>query len=458
MWKINISISKYDYSGTSGKIRSVSSKSEAHRLMTASALSDKITDIYLNQSSNDILATSHCLKSLGAKVEGLPDEDETAFDSEFNDIFYQDKSKKILKDGKDGFHVRVSPAENIPSSAVFDCGESGSTIRFLMPVAAALGIDSIFTGSGRLPGRPQDILLNQMRTHGVNVSPDGEFPIKFSGKMNGGNFKYPGNVSSQYTTGLLLAIPLIKEGGSIDLIEPVQSRPYIKITLDTLKKFGIKVKTSDNGDCFSIPDNSRYVSPGDLTVGGDWSNSAFWFCLGALSDFGITVTGLDINSGQGDKKILDILNEFGADISYDKENSENGITVKRKNLNGIEIDASNVPDIIPVISALAVFADGKTRVFNAGRLRLKESDRLDAIAKMIETVGGKTDQTEDSITIYGGCALKENMVYSSFNDHRMVMAETIICSKLSGTILNAEAVNKSYPLFFKDVKNLKKNY
>lgn len=399
-----------------GTIDAIASKSDAHRLLIAAALSDAPCRLILNSTSADIEATISCLTNTGADIR------------------------------KDGTDIFVNPIKNIVKSAVFDCNESGSTIRFLIPVAAALGIKSIFTGSGRLPERPQAPILKAIAENGVTVSPDGEFPIRLEGKLKSGIFTLPGNISSQFVTGLIFALPLLDSDSEIRLIPPVESESYINMTVSTVRKFGIKIEKK--GNSYFVKGNQKYISPHEIKVDGDWSNGAFLAVCGALSD--ITVNGLFPDSLQGDKAIADIIKKMGANVTQ----SENSISVKTAELHGIEVDASDIPDLVPVISALAVFAKGTTTIKNAGRLRIKESDRLKTVTQIITDAGGDITELPDGLIINGGKKLKDKFTVDSFNDHRIVMAAAVLSFASEVTITNAQAINKSYPDFIKDITKL----
>ncbi len=413
---MNIKISPSQLNGT---VAAISSKSDAHRILIAAALSDKKTVIDCNTLSDDINATADCLKALGAGVE--------------------------IHKGK----FEVTPIANPPKSAELDCKESGSTLRFLMPVAAALGMNATFSGSGRLPSRPIMPLRRELESGGVEFTPPWQFPILISGKLQSGNYSLKGNVSSQFVTGMLFALPLLDGDSTLRLIPPVESRSYIDMTLDTLKKFGIEIKEEDN--TFYIKGNQQYTSPEAVTVEGDWSNAAFFLTAGAIAGR-VTVTGLDENSLQGDREILSVLGRMGAKI----ERSENSITVSRGGLTGIPVDAGNIPDLIPIISVAAAAADsGVTVISNAERLRLKESDRLAAISECLNNIGNVNAETDDGIVVWSGEKIAGGNVFS-FYDHRIVMSMAIASTASSGDIIirDAEAVNKSYPTFFDDFKAL----
>lgn len=409
-------IATLDLRRMKGEIDAIASKSDAHRALIAASLADAPTKLLLNSTSNDIKATSDCLKSAGAEIN------------------------------EDNMNLTVSPIDKAVKEAVFDCGESGSTIRFLIPVAAALGINSVFTGSGRLPERPQGPLLNALAEHGVKVSPDGEFPIKTEGRLQSGIFTLPGNVSSQFVTGLLFALPLLDGDSEIKLIPPVESKPYINMTLSTLNKFGIEV--NEDGNSYFITGNQKYISPKEIKIDGDWSNGAFFATFGAVSD--IKINGLFASSVQGDKKIIDIVKAMGADVKQ----YENGVYIRKNELHGIDIDVKDIPDLVPVIATLAVFAEGQTKIFNAGRLRLKESDRLATVTRFIRAAGGDIEELPDGLIINGSKKINESFTVDAENDHRLVMAAAMLASDAVVTVKNAQSVNKSYPKFFEDLRKL----
>lgn len=408
-------IVRLDLRNMNGSVDAIASKSDAHRTLIAASLADKKTRLLLNSTSNDIKATADCLRAAGAVID------------------------------EDGTNLTAAPVRKT-ENALFDCGESGSTIRFMIPVAAALGINSVFTGSGRLPERPQTPLLKALSEHGVTVSPDGEFPIKISGQLESGVFTLPGNVSSQFVTGLLFALPLLNGDSEIKLIPPVESKPYINMTVATLKKFGVQV--TEKGDSYFVKGNQKYISPGEIKIDGDWSNGAFFATFGAVSD--IAVNGLFPDSVQGDKAIADIVKRMGADVTM----TENSLHVKKNQLHGIDIDVKNIPDLVPVIATLAVFAEGTTNIYNAERLRIKESDRLATVTEIIKKAGGNVTEQPGGLIINGGKKLNDRFTINAYNDHRLVMAAAMLASHSVVTVENAQSINKSYPLFFEDLTKL----
>ena len=395
-----------------GEIAAIPSKSVAHRMLICAALADGPTTLRIPKTSDDIDATADCLRALGAA---------------------------ITVNNEDYIVEPIAQIENIP---LLDCGESGSTLRFLLPVAAAAADRCRFDGHGRLPERPLSDLTDAMKEHGVSF--DGEkLPFAIGGRLRGGIYRLPGNVSSQYITGLLLALPLCEEDSVIELTTALESASYIDITLSVLKTFGITVHCERNR--YIIPGKQVFRSPGTLPVEGDWSNAAFFLTAAALNN-DITMTGLNPNSAQGDRKIIALLEQLGAVTQKD-----NGrLTLRSDELKGCTIDIQDTPDLLPVLSVAAAFAQGKTTFINAARLRLKESDRLASSAAMIENLGGRAEVGEDELTVYGTGLIGGTV--ESCNDHRIAMSAAVAATRCSKpvTILHAEAVKKSYPGFYND--------
>ena len=395
-----------------GEIAAIPSKSVAHRMLICAALADGPTTLRIPKTSDDIDATADCLRALGAA---------------------------ITVNNEDYIVEPIAQIENIPQ---LDCGESGSTLRFLLPVAAAAADRCRFDGHGRLPERPLSDLTDAMKEHGVSF--DGEkLPFTVGGRLRGGIYRLPGNVSSQYITGLLLALPLCEEDSVIELTTALESASYIDITLSVLKTFGITVHCEENR--YIIPGKQVFRSPGTLPVEGDWSNAAFFLTAAALNN-DIAMTGLNPNSAQGDRKIIALLEQLGAVTQKD-----NGrLTLRSDELKGCTIDIQDTPDLLPVLSVAAAFAQGKTTFINAARLRLKESDRLASSAAMIENLGGRAEVGEDELTVYGTGLIGGTV--ESCNDHRIAMSAAVAATRCSKpvTILHAEAVKKSYPGFYND--------
>lgn len=393
----------------SGSIDGIASKSFAHRALICAALARGCSKIRINTSSEDIEATVSCLKNLGAGIE------------------------------QNGDVYSVSPIASPLKNAEINCRESGSTIRFLLPVICALGTETEISASGRLPERPLSPLKEELIRMGASIADS--FPLKVSGRIGCGEYSLRGDVSSQFITGLLMALSFLSGESRINLIPPVQSRPYIDITLQVLRQFGAEIKEDNN--VFYI--KGGRLSGCDFTVEADWSNAAFWLCSGA------EVRNLNPDSAQGDKAIIDVLAAMGAKI----QKTETGYKADVSSLHGCRVDASQIPDAVPVIAAIAATADGETVIYNAERLRLKESDRIETTASMLRSLGGEVDTTADGLIIRGKSALSGGET-DSFGDHRIAMAAAVAAQKCKNavTITNAQAVGKSYPAFFEDYNSL----
>ena len=412
---MEISIRGTDVGGT---VRAVPSKSMAHRMLICAALAEGESEIVCTAVNADIEATAVCLRALGAELRRV---------------------------GESIFVRPLAREKSEPCAA--PCGESGSTLRFLLPVACALGREATFTGRGRLPERPMGELCAALRAHGASVSAD-KLPITVSGTLRGGEFRLPHNVSSQYVSGLLFALALLEEGGGVALDGAPESAPYIELTRASLARFGVRTAREEN--TFLVPGGQRCVSPGRVRVEGDWSNAAFWLCAGAIGKKPVTVTGLDADSLQGDRAVTELLARFGARV----ETAEDAVTVYPSALRGIEIDARDIPDLVPVLAVTAAAAAGETRITGAQRLRLKESDRIATTAALLRDLGARVRETEDGLAVSGG-GLRFGTV-DSCGDHRIAMAAAAASCACAGpvTIRGAEAVGKSYPAFFEDYASL----
>lgn len=396
------------------------SKSVAHRMLISAALSGHESEIRCGEISKDIRATINCLSALG-----------TVFSEQESGI------------------IKVAPA-SLETGSVrhMYCGESGSTLRFLLPVVTALGIPCVFHPEGRLSQRPLTELALQLDKNGAVIGKQGNL-ITCSGKLLSGNYTVPGNISSQYISGLLFALPLLDGDSRLYITGRTESSSYITLTEHTLSAAGIVFDKDDGG--YRIPGRQHYDIPESSAVEGDWSNAAFFLCMGALSPEGISVTGLDPDSAQGDRRILQILEEFGAEVSV----SENTVSVKRKDTRPLTVDASEIPDLVPVLSVLMLGADGVSMIRNAQRLRMKESDRLSTTAELIVSLGGTAAETGDGLIITGNGSLAGGMI-DAHNDHRIAMAAAVAASlcKKDITVRDAECTDKSYPLFWKDLNSL----
>lgn len=396
-----------------GTIHAIASKSDAHRRLILAAFADRPTTFTLVGGSDDIRATVNCLEALGAKTQ---------------------KGKN---------EITVIPGPEKEEAHLF-ANESGSTLRFLLPVAMARCEKAHFSGAGRLPERPLTHLMDAMRAGGTEFSSE-KLPLTATGRMKSGVFTVPGNISSQYVTGLLMALPLLKGDSEIVVEGDLASKAYVDITLETMRDFHLTYQKTPTG--YIVPGGQTPSSKGKMQIEGDWSNAAFFLAAGAISKEALTVTGLRPDSPQGDKAIVGLLEKFGAKA----EMGENAVTVSGGNLHGCEIDIGETPDLIAPLGAVAAYAEGKTVFYNGARLRIKESDRIETMKNLILSLGGYAEETEDTLTVFGTGALAGGEVDGA-NDHRIVMAAAVAgsFSEKGARILGAQAVNKSYPGFFED--------
>ena len=371
-----------------GSVTVIPSKSQAHRLLICAAFADNRTNLICQESNRDIEATADCLNALGAAIERTPD----------------------------GYSI--DPISKIPGRAVLNCCESGSTLRFLLPIVGALGIDGVFQMEGRLPQRPLSPLWEEMERMGCRLSRPSENTIRCEGKLRCGKYVIDGSVSSQFITGLLFALSLIGDS-CLEITGKTESKPYIEMTKAAMALF-----TAPN-----------YHTPGCIEVEGDWSNGAFWLAAQTLGN-SIEVSNLKPDSSQGDRAAAGILPAL-----------EENITV----------DASDIPDLVPILSVVA--AAKKGAVFtNIRRLRLKESDRVATVMEMIRNLGGRAEATEDTLTVYGTGLI--GGIVNSYNDHRIAMAAAIAATvcKEPVAVIGAEAVKKSYPKFWDEYVQLGGHY
>ena len=401
-----------------GSITVPASKSRAHRLLICAALSKVEKTIYCDGISKDISATADCLNALCADIQLT------------------------------GGGITVMPREKTGEAALLRCGESGSTLRFLLPIVGALGKNAVFRMEGKLPERPIEPLKGELERHGMMIEQDGSL-LKCSGKLSPGKFTIPGDVSSQFISGLLFALPVLDGGSEIEITGKTESADYIAMTEKALTESGVIFTKTAAG--YEIPGNQTYDLPDRLTVESDWSSAAFFLTLGALSDKGVTVGKLDTSSSQGDRRILEILKAFGAEI----EIKGSRITVRRGVLRGQEVEASQIPDLVPAISVLAALSEGESRITEAGRLRLKESDRLASTAKMLSGLGADIRETEDGLVINGKPQLTGGEA-DPWGDHRIAMSAAVAAAgcRESVTITDAQCTDKSYPGFWEDLEGL----
>lgn len=409
-----------------GSINIPPSKSLSHRAIIAASLAkgkSKIENIIL---SEDILATIEAMKSFGVEIDINEDEN--------NRHFLEISGKKDLK---------------LASDEIF-CNESGSTLRFLVPFFTLVDSKVTYTGENKLIERPLDSYYKIFDEKGIKYKTDNNnLPLRVSGKLKSGEYKIAGDISSQFITGLMFVLPLLNGDSVIKITKKLESKGYVDLTLDVLKKFGIKIINNDYKE-FKIPGNQEYISR-DYFVPGDYSQAAFFIVSNLLGN-DICLKGLKEKSLQGDKAILDIINKVGGNFQF----SDKGLIItKKNNLKGINVDVKDCPDLVPVLAVLLSFCKGQSQIVNAERLRIKESDRLKAISTELNKLGGKIKETKDGLIINPINSLKGGEV-DSWNDHRIAMALAIASKKASDEIIinNPMAVEKSYPHFYKDLEKL----
>lgn len=405
-----------------GEVTVPASKSQAHRALILSALGKTPVELYCRGLSRDIKATVDCLNSLGARITADGDK-----------ISVIPLPRPFLGGG------RVS----------LSCAESGSTLRFLLPVAGMLGVNAEFLPKGRLYERPISPLDGVLSEHGAEaVREDGR--IRLSGRLRPGDYRISGEVSSQYISGLLMALPFMDGDSSLEITGKTESAGYIRMTEDMLRLCGIAFEKS--GRRYFIPGGQTSRPESGMAIEGDYSSASFFLCMGALSDRGITVRGLLKDSSQGDRQLLEILKEFGAEVEIKEDGA---VAVRKRELRGITLDAGQIPDIIPPIAALSSVACGRTVIKNASRLRIKESDRLSTTAGLLGSLGARIQELDDGLIIDGVKSLAGGTA-SSCGDHRIAMTAALASLACDGgiTLLGAEDVNKSYPEFWRDFSGL----
>ena len=401
-----------------GTVNVPPSKSDVHRAIICAAMANGVSRISPVALSNDIKATIGCIKALGADAVL--------------------ENNVLTVDGTNMYKNKT---------ALLDCGESGSTLRFFIPIAAVGNINATFVGKGKLPQRPIGIFTEALPKAGTVCKTEGGLPLEIKGQLKSGIFEIPGNVSSQFITGLLLALPILEGDSEIILTSPLESVGYIAMTIRTMKQFGVNIQATEKG--WHIKGGQSYKTC-DYTTDGDWSQAAFFMVLGAVSGK-VTVKGVAKDSTQGDKKCAEILARFGAKVTQ----LDNEVTVEKGKLKAITIDASQIPDLVPVLSVCAAFAEGTTKIINAERLRIKECDRLKATAELLNNLGGKVKELSDGLEITGVSSLKGGNV-NGYNDHRIVMSAAVCAARSDEDITAtfAMSINKSYPDFYIDYNSI----
>lgn len=415
--KVKVSPSYID-----GRVTAPSSKSMGHRLLICAALARGESVIQNLNYSEDIKATLGCITAMGAKV--------------------RKEGPGVLRITGCGGQIAA------PDAPVF-CGESGSTLRFCLPLFSLTGQAVTLTGAGRLMERPQDVYRSIFEARGLQFVHGGEEGITISGRLPAGEYTLPGDVSSQFISGLLFTLPLLGENSVIHIEPPVESRNYIDLTLAALADFGVEAGWED--DCTLVVPGHQQYQPRTMTVEGDWSSAAFMAVLGALRG-DVQLEGLDPESAQGDKVIAKILRRCGCRMK--KENRTYSFGYSNLIAPVTPVDLANCPDLGPVLMVLAAFCSGRTSIRNARRLRIKESDRIATMQHEMAKMGVHIQCVGDTIEIEGSGLQSPSRPLKSHNDHRIVMALTValLGAGLQGEIQGAQAVNKSWPGFFDAIR------
>ena len=415
---------KINNSKLKGEVTVPPSKSMAHRAIICASLGKGVSKIENIDYSDDINATIDGMISLGAIIE--KNKDKLTITGAFNKEAKRNTVRTI------------------------DCNESGSTLRFLVPISLLFDGMTKFVGRGNLGKRPLDTYFDIFKEQGVKYSTvDGRLSLMVKGKLDSGEFTLAGNISSQFITGLLFTLPLLEGDSKIILTTELESKGYIDLTLACMKDFGISIENNNYKE-FIIKGNQGYVSR-DYRVEGDYSQGAFYLCANALGSE-VEVKDLRKDSLQGDKEVIEILEKMGAKFNF-KDNLSCHV---EGDLVSTIIDASQCPDIIPVISLVAALTKGKTEIINAGRLRIKECDRLKAVATELNKLGARIEEKEEGLVIYGVQELEGGIEVWSWKDHRIAMTLAIAATRCKKPIIikDYDCVAKSYPRFFEDYKML----
>ena len=409
-----------------GRVKIPPSKSVSHRAIICAGLAEGKSNVTNIDFSKDIVATLKGMQAFGVEIP------ETSKDEYgLNNISICGNDKLILKNN------------------VIDCKESGSTLRFLIPMAGLVDEEVTFVGEGKLVERPLNTYYDIFKEQGIEYKTNnGILPLSVKGRLSSGTFSIPGDISSQFISGLLYVLPLLEGDSKIIITSELESKGYVDITLDALKAFSIDIERDGYRE-FSIKGNQKYIN-NDYRVEGDFSQVAFWIVAGLLGGE-IECFDLKMDSLQGDKEILDIVKNMGGNLKIENDK----VVVNKSNTKGITIDASQCPDLVPILTTLGSVSNGCTRIVNAKRLRIKESDRLKAICTELNKLGADIEELEDGLVINGKEELKGGVV-DSWNDHRIAMALAIASIKCTEEVIitGFESVNKSYPGFWEDFKKL----
>lgn len=403
-----------------GKITIPSSKSVAHRMLICASLADRATTLHSIGAGDDIYATIECLNALGANI--------------------------IIQ----GNEIHISPINRSNLNRklhTLNCKESGSTLRFMLPLVAALGAEAEFHGEGRLPQRPLSPLYEELVRHGAHLSEKGLFPLRSMGeRIKSGEYVIDGSISSQYISGLLMALPTIGGESTIRIEGRIESQPYIELTISILRMFGVDIQQQDR--ILYIPASATYHSAPYMSVEADWSSAAFWIVGGVIGDSPIRCDNLSYNNSvQGDRRVIDVLRSMGANIVVEADS----VTAYPSKLHGISVDCADIPDLVPILAVAASTASGESIFNNIQRLRIKESNRVESTMKLLSALGIESKATENSMIIYPGTPNSMGYVESA-NDHRIAASAAILSTRTTNGIVvdNIKCIDKSYPDFCRD--------
>ncbi len=400
-----------------GSLQAVPSKSYAIRMLLCSALADRSVTLDTGMDSGDLQAARVCMEALGCQIS-------------------------FMAEAK----ARITPPAQPATNPLLPCGQSGTLLRMLLPVVAALGTGGYFTGDSQLERRPLAPLAQVLAAHGATLS-SSTLPLTVSGRLRPGKYRIDGSLSSQYISGLLLALPLLEENSLLQVDGAGASAGYIDMTLEVMRLFGVHVVPVTGG--YEVAGKQCYRTPEALPLEGDWSQAAAWLVAGALGG-PVCVRGLNADSLQGDRIIVTLLEQMGAQVKREADS----ITVQAGPLHAVEVSLDRTPDLAPVLCAACACATGTSRLKGINRLRYKESDRLKAICAVLRASGIAHRVEEDCLCLTGG--KPTGACVSSFDDHRMVMMEALLALKAQGpvSVEAAEALEKSYPHFVSHYRKL----
>ncbi len=415
-----------------GAVQAISSKSMLHRLLICSAFCSHATNIICNNNSEDIKTTISCLEAIGAQITPT----------------------------KDGYRIVPVPhdSENIytykpRAHQVLNAHKSGTTLRFMTAILAALGTPNQIDAESQLRARPMQELIEELMVAGADINVDGTYPLTIAGSMRAGRYELPGNISSQYISGLLLAAPLMEGDCEIVVAKPYESKAYVDLTIEAMGLFGVEViKTTTDNEVIYTVKNNHYETPGKVTCEGDWSQASMWLALGSISHDVVGVRGLNMTSVQPDRAILGALSIMGARVLR----RPHEVYVRNDQMRPLNIDCSDCPDLTPALALMAACIPETSRLTGLSRLKFKESNRIDAIAYTLNSFGVSCKADENSLTIHGGEIHAPQFVLDPHDDHRICMLQALLATKADGVcaIENCEVVDKSYPGFFTVMQQL----